>query len=174
MGCLWLTTSNGQALVESLESQEVFQLPCTHCKMQESLQLMARSSVRMSEFAAAEIRLLLRKESKLIHYHTMVSACPAPNILFSSAAFCAAFAAFLAFLMSSFLITATVALALGVPTSCIQNVRRAGPFTPGRLQSLLDSIRNPVSSKPCILYRLLYTVQTGCCYWKVFQRHSQL
>ncbi len=90
------------------------------------MRLMARSNVSVS--VPTEVRISLREESELIHHHTIVSACPAPNILFSSAAFCAAFAAFLAFLISSFLITATVALALGVPTPCIQGVKRAGPW----------------------------------------------
>ena len=81
------------------------------------MHLMAKSNASMS--VPAEVRVSLREESKLIHHHTIVSACPAPNILLSSAAFCAAFATFLAFLISSFLITATVALALGVPTPCI-------------------------------------------------------
>lgn len=82
------------------------------------MRLMARRNVSVS--VPTEVRESLRKTSKLKHYYTIVSVCPAPNILFSSAAFCAAFAAFLAFLISSFLITATVALALGVPTTCIQ------------------------------------------------------
>ena len=95
-----------------------------------------------------EVRESLRKTSKLKRRYTIVSVCPAPNILFSSAAFCAAFATFLAFLISSFLITATVALALGVPTSYIQGSRGQ---VPGRVQSLLDSVQDLMSSKPCIL-----------------------
>ena len=108
-------------LQTALNGHGTFQLPCTHVKIPESMRLMTRSKSETTE-----IRDLLRKSSKLTHHHTMVSACPAPNILFSSAAFCAAFTAFLAFLISSFLITATVALALGVPTPCIQGVKRAG------------------------------------------------
>lgn len=115
IGMDWLWPASCSKLQTAHESQETFQLPCTHIKIQESMHLMATSSVSMS--VPAEVRDSL---SKLVHHHTIVSACPAPNILFSSAAFCAAFAAFLAFLISSFLITATVALALGVPTACIQ------------------------------------------------------
>ncbi len=82
-----------------------------------------RSKDQVSVSVPTEVKEPLREAGKLKHHYTIVSVCPAPNILFSSAAFCAAFATFLAFLISSFLITATVALALGVPTSCIQGIQ---------------------------------------------------
>jgi len=105
--------------------------------------LMARSNVSLS--VPTEVTDFLREAGKLKHHYTIVSVCPAPNILFSSAAFCAAFATFLAFLISSFLITATVALALGVPTACIQGVKE------GRLRSSQDRIKGSTGNKPCVL-----------------------
>ena len=122
------------------------------------MRLMTRSNFSVS--VPTEIRDFLRKASKQTHHHTMVSACPAPNILFSSAAFCAALTAFLAFLISSFLITATVALALGVPTPCIQGVKRASPWQ----AATLAGQNQPDEQQTTQFCRFLHTVQTGCCY----------
>ena len=90
----------------------------------------------------------------------MVSACP-PKALLNSIAFCAAFAAFLAFLTSSFLITATTALepaALGVPVEKWQRLN-TGQVLPTS-QLILHII---VMLTKALAYRVLHYIDMRSC-----------